>query len=550
VKKSNRVLAIGIDSPTNDLLEAWIDAGQLPHLKSLKASSQFGYVEHKKLHSNQNSWLPMLTGLSIESLVYWLSNYNPDNYTNFNNCLYNLHTYEPFYALEDLQVTMFDLPVALSDRVNGTQVVGWASELNETYGASLPADLLSQIEATYGTDPKQEGALTFVNQREGREGKSYRVPSAYNLKDLDVFKKKMIQSARTRGDICQDLIHNTNWDLFITSFSEIHVAGHTLWHLSQKHPLMNLAREQNSDPLLEVYQCVDEQIGKLLSTVDEDISVMIFSVDNLVCDGLENPRSVFLPEILYRWNFPEKAALALGEMGVPPEAPNLEFYEHWKHEVWKLRTAWGDQELESPEQQENSGDTFSWQPTNWYKPVWPKMKAFALPSVADGCIRLNVKGREENGLIDPSDYDAVCDEITAMLLQVIDAREGSPIVEKVIRVRASPLETDDTQSPADLIVLFSEAYPSDSIDSPDVGRIGPIPFFRPGGHQKQGSTIRNPFILRPPSYKNFSLKKNGRLEDIPATVLALLGKPVSSHLDGRSLIEWETPNSVPTASAD
>ena len=109
---TKKVLAIGIDSPTNDRFEAWIDQGHLPNLQKLKQQSQFGHVEHSKLHSNQNSWLPFLTGISIENLDYWLSNYNPKDYKNHNNCLYNLYSYDPFYALDDTQVLMFDLPVA------------------------------------------------------------------------------------------------------------------------------------------------------------------------------------------------------------------------------------------------------------------------------------------------------------------------------------------------------------------------------------------------------------------------------------------------------
>ena len=533
---TKKVLAIGIDSPTNDKFEAWIDQGFLPNLQKLKLQSQYGHVEHSKLHSNQNSWLPFLTGISIEKLDYWLSNYNPKNYKNHNNCLYNLYSHDPFYALDDTRVVMFDLPVAISDRVTGVQVVGWASELNESYSSSVPEELISTIENRYGTDPKQDTALSFYNDREGKHGRSYRVPSAYDLAELDSFKRKLIQSAETRGLICHDLMSNHPWDLFITSFSEIHVAGHTLWHLSQDHPIDSLKNGLVEDPLLEIYRCVDAQIGALVESAQADTSVVLFTIDSVVSDGLENPRSVFLPELLYRWNFPDKAAIAPGRYGDTVPEPGLDFYEHWKHEVWKLRTPLGAQILESPLEQEQQNDTFSWQPTNWYKPVWRTMKAFALPSVSDGYIRLNVKGREEEGLVDPKDYDAVCDEIAEMLTQVIDARTGDKIISKVLRVRKTPFETDSRQSPADLIVLFQEEMPTDTVDSPALGRIGPLPFFRPGGHQKQGSTIRNCFMVRPAQSVDCEISASGSLEDIPATIAALLGKSLGDGTDGKSLL--------------
>ena len=164
------------------------------------------------------------------------------------------------------------------------------------------------------------------------------------------------------------------------------------------------------------------------------------------------------------------------------------------------------------------------------------MKAFALPSVSDGYIRLNVKGREEEGLVDPKDYDAVCDEIAEMLTQVIDARTGEKIISKVLRVRKTPFETDSRQSPADLIVLFQEEMPTDTVDSPALGRIGPLPFFRPGGHQKQGSTIRNCFMVRPAQSVDCEISASGSLEDIPATIAALLGKSLGDGTDGKSLL--------------
>lgn len=525
----SRVLAIGIDGPTNDLFEDWIEQGLLPNLKKLKEQSQFGHVVHDKLHSNQNSWLPFLTGISIEKLDYWLSNYNPGNYHNHNNCLYNLHDYPPFYSLDDVKVVMFDLPVAISEQVNGVQVVGWASELNETYSDSRPEELISKIEDIYGTDPKQEGAIAFYNDREGRYGKSYRVPSAYDLKELNVFKEKIVQSTQTRRRICEDLMNQYDWDLFITAFSEIHVAGHTLWHMSQEHPIQGLREQLDSDLLFEVYQSVDVEIGKLVESCQDDTTVVFYTIDSVVSDGLENPRSVFLPELLYRWSFPGKAALAPGVAGDEVPEPGLNFLEHWKHEVWKLRTSEGDAELQSPLEQEGLNDTFSWQPTNWYKPLWPKMKAFALPSVADGSIRLNVKGREQGGIIEIEHYDAVCDEITQMLEQVIDARTGKKIVSNVLRVKQDPFENDTKQSPADLIVLFREELPSDTVDSPTLGRIGPIPFFRPGGHQKQGSTIKNCFMIRTAESENRLVSSHGQLEDIPATIAALLGKSLQTE---------------------
>ncbi len=531
-----RTIVIGLDCPNDHLLSQWIDKGLLPHLAGLRRESSSGVITHSKQYSNQNSWIPFLTGRSLQTIDYWISTYKPTTYENTNHCLYNLKEYAPFYAVGDAaRVIMFDLPVAINGDVNGVQVVGWASELNETFSESVPARALEEIVEKYGTDPKMDGALDFYNEALGKFGRSYRVPSAYDLAGLRSFRDKLLQSTATRGQICQDFLERDDWDLFVTVFSEIHVAGHTLWHLSQQHPIAGLREHFESDPLLEIYQAVDREIGRLVERAGCDSEIVVFTLDSLVSDCLENARSLFLPEFLYRWNFPGQAALAQGDPDAAIPAPGLDYPGHWKDEVWKLRTGRGDAELESPDRQSRNNDTFNWQPTNWYKPIWHRMRAFALPSVADGYIRINVVGRESSGLVEPADFLATCDEICERLGELTDARTGGRMVERVIRVREDPFEQDAQQPPADLIVLWQEESPTDTVDGPGIGRIGPVPFFRPGGHQKQGSLIENVVMIRGAGCRPDRPFATGRLEDLPATILDRMGIPVPAHFDGRPL---------------
>ena len=51
--------------------------------------------------------------------------------------------------------------------------------------------------------------------------------------------------------------------------------------------------------------------------------------------------------------------------------------------------------------------------------------------------------------------------------------------------RADPFAIG-TGPPADLIVLWQEESPTDVVDSAGVGRIGPLPYFRSGGHSSRG----------------------------------------------------------------
>jgi len=48
-------------------------------------------------------------------------------------------------------------------------------------------------------------------------------------------------------------------------------------------------------------------------------------------------------------------------------------------------------------QLKQQSDYLFYQPAIWYKPFWPQMKAFALPSFSEGYIRINLQGREPEG---------------------------------------------------------------------------------------------------------------------------------------------------------
>src|SRR5262249_14006768 len=97
----------------------------------------------------------------------------------------------------------------------------------------------------------------------------------------------------------------------------------------------------------------------------------------------------------------------------------------------------------------------TWQPAAWYQPWWPQMRAFPLPSFYDGRRRLNLRGRERDGLVAFEDYDRVCDELEQLVRDCRDPRTGLPVVRQVERPAAGsdPRALDSAQ--ADLVVEWN-----------------------------------------------------------------------------------------------
>ena len=143
-----------------------------------------------------------------------------------------------------------------------------------------------------------------------------------------------------------------------------------------------------------------------------------------------------------------------------------------------------------------------------------------------------VAGRESQGLVEPANFAQVCDDIEAELKQVVDARSGQSLVRRVVRVRQDPFDADPKKPPADLIVIFQDEAPVDTADSPRLGRIGPVPFFRSGSHHAHDVQLLNVLYARGPGLEPGKVLPEAGLEDIGATLLALLGLDAPDDTDG------------------
>jgi predicted AlkP superfamily phosphohydrolase/phosphomutase len=156
------------------------------------------------------------------------------------------------------------------------------------------------------------------------------------------------------------------------------------------------------------------------------------------------------------------------------------------------------------------------------------MPWFVLPTYSDGHIRLNVAGRERDGVIAVDDYDRQCDELESWLRAATDPRSGEPVVDEVLRLRAeAPLAADGPG--ADLVVTWRA--PVDALVHPQTGCIGPFAFPRSGSH-----TVAGFLIATGGGVPHATLAEHDML-DVPPTLLTLLGWPVPPRVTGEPIPE-------------
>jgi len=162
-------------------------------------------------------------------------------------------------------------------------------------------------------------------------------------------------------------------------------------------------------------------------------------------------------------------------------------------------------------------------PAGTYRDRWPSMRWFALPSFSAGHVRLNVVGRERDGLVPLADYEREIDELEADLRRARDVRTGEPVVDDVIRLRADdPLATDGPG--ADVVVTWR--VPSDAVEHPTTGVIGPFPLPRSGSHTPNGF-----LYVKGPGIPAGALDERAAI-DVPTTLIDLLGWDRPAELSG------------------
>jgi predicted AlkP superfamily phosphohydrolase/phosphomutase len=555
----SRTVAIGIDAAEFRLISEFIDEGDLPHFAQLRDTSASCRLRNVVEYRSELPWTQFLTGRTAAHNRYWsTARFDPSNYEVFEQGACHA---APFYALgEDAFVIAFDIPHSvIAPDVNGVQITGWGAHSPQYPRAANPPGLLREIDEKFGPHP------AFENDYHG---------GWFQPDFVNTLADALIEGAHRRTDVNMWLMERfPQWDLFVTVMSETHSAGHHFWHgVAPTHPLHEAPTAKlAATRLRDVYRAIDQQIGRMLAYLPGDVSVVVFSVHGMQPNENDVPSLVLLPELLHRLQGGAMAMAPFRQRGsaAQPIIPDPDrmwasyLHEHFaesrsdrfrravrlgippgvlraKRRVqWKLagRVPINGQQFDAkippetsltPDEIEASyHNELGWQIPVWYRHHWPQMRYFALPTFSDGKVRINLAGRERNGLVPSDGYHAALDEVEAELRACRSLRTGRPVVQDVIRMRTDdPIDPDGPD--ADLVVVWTE--PIDGFVHPNVGRIGPFPFLRTGEHSSNGFAF-----VRTPGHLATDLGERSAF-DITPTILELAGHDARTAFAGESFL--------------
>ncbi|HSF03446.1 MAG TPA: hypothetical protein VLA62_10555, partial [Solirubrobacterales bacterium] len=335
---------------------------------------------------------------------------------------------------------------------------------------------------------------------------------------LSRMRRRLLAAPGRVADAATYALQRERFDLVWITLLSGHLAGH--WFLDPSRlPLDGVAPPERAlleGTVAECYVAIEEALARVLAEIPDDADLILVSPTGM---GPNASRTHLLPGMLQ--------AVLDGDGNGRRRA-------HAGGTLWRLRAmiptdlrAWVARVLP---------DTVTLELTarlELRNMNWARTRAFVPPSGDCGYIRLNLRGRERDGIVDPRHADALLDEIAQGLTTFHDP-DGRPAVDRVERTSAVLESPTPLPNFPDLVVLWNPEVPP-RLAGMHSRRYGDVPSAgwgsgRTGEHNDDG------WVLVVPGRSRFAPpQERPHLVDIAATVCSVLGVP-REDLDGVPLL--------------
>ena len=345
--------------------------------------------------------------------------------------------------------------------LDGLQLVEWGAYDHYSKLSSVPTGLSADVLTEFGKHPFVEGKFEEV---------------LHGRRDFEFLKDQMLDGVRMKHRLNLSLMQRYRPRLFFSVFGETHAAGHAFWRFQDpRHPLF-VQGDNNENFLRDIYQAIDSVLAEFIEALPQDYVLIVvsghgFDLDNMAGDLLQE---------------------ALTQMGMTvPRQTNSKYAAYVPALTLDMT----------------------------------RSRAFCLPTAWQGLVRINLRGREPNGIVTAAEYPSVCDEIEAELLALRHRHNNAPVVKAVVQPRRLYQGPFSDELP-DLSVIWNTGQIVTEVVSPRCGLIERHPDLSGGCGNHRGSGF---LLAYGPGVGSGRL--TGRDFDIAPTISEWLGE--------RALPEWD-----------
>jgi predicted AlkP superfamily phosphohydrolase/phosphomutase len=508
-KSCKRVLMVGLDAAEITLIERWVEDGSLPHLKALCAAGTFARLASTADWLVGSPWATFYTARPPEA--HGLNQYliwRPDTMTSERPTPDWLPLARFWHDLgrAGRRAVVVNVPLTYApEPFEGVEISGWATYESLMTPASHPPNVLDWVRRTVG-DPvpdHEDGRLLAAGEPAG-------------------IRDRVIAATEAVAKASLALMAKETWDLFLVCFSATHRAGHALWDASNLTEGAGVSDGEMAAALKEVYVACDGALGRLVAAAGAGSRVLVFAVHGM---GVNTSRNSVLPEML-------ASVLNSGGQGAAAAEPRCGPLQRLRDQVPNQWRSWVKSRLPVSVQDRLTA--------HWRTGVidWSSTRAFAPFCDLEGFVRINLRGREAQGIVAPGDeYERLLTEVADGLQSFVDAATGEPVVADVGRRDDLYPEGPRRDLLPDLIVRWSSspAARHRRLVSSRHGEVswptpGHVPSGRSGHHRPTGFLVAAGEGVAP------GRCGDGHILDLAPTVFELLGVQKPPAMPGRPLL--------------
>ncbi len=498
----DKVIVIGLDSATLDIILPMVKEGKLPNMASLMEGGSWGNLLSTTPPVTPPAWVSFMTGKNPGKHGVF-DFYVPPTYGYIRPILNSKYIKAKtiWRILTDLKyrVGVINLPMTHPpEKVNGFMIPGVQYSFDGK-AFSHPPELMEEIQSKFG-----EYRVLYGNME-----------SLYT-NDLDEFLGEWRQIFEMRRKTILYLMDNKEWDVFMPVFYSVDVMQHHFWKFfDPKHPLHNKALAGKYGGIIpEFYEMVDSVIGEVLERAPGATVVLLsdhgagseeegFSVNNwLASEGFLSFRKSFSPLRKFRW--PHVVYKALRRLKFPGIG--------WTVPMAKLKTLGA---AVDPREGLNVAAFIN----------WDKTVAYGGNHTEQG-IYINLKGREPGGIVEKgTEYEELRTKIMDRLREVIDPSTGKRLEVDICRkedVYHGPC-IDDAP---DIFVFMKDGK---CLMQKEIYHKGFFhrAFKSSGTHRPEGM-----FIVKGKGVKQGNRVEGASIIDIAPTLLYMMGLAIPDDMDG------------------
>lgn len=501
------IAVIQFDAASAALLQRLGDAGRLPNLEALRARGEPVELESPADHFPASAYQTLYRGVEVgdHGLFY------PFQWAAARQSIRLAGEFPAAPAVWERLAGAGRSTLAIDPyechpphRSDGVLVCGWGMGERVVLGRwSRPA-----------------GRDRAMRRRHGRPADVTEVFGAQRPAELVRLREGFLAAPARVADAAIELLGERPFDLVWLTFAAPHLAGHRLWEVPPYLDDGRLGAGERAgidSALADVYAEVDAQLGRVLEALPEEADVIACSVLGM---DVNTSRADMLPAML-------AAVLGGGRDGAGEDSDS--------GAMWRLRaalsgrlrgavaTAMPDRmALELTARLELRGVE------------WSSTRAFAHPADNQGYVRLNLAGRERDGIVAAEEVEELVALIGEGLADFRDP-DGEPAVASVDRV-AERWQGSAADRLPDLVVRWrpTSAVAIEALHSPRFGTVRRQGYGsgRTGNHTDGDAWA----ILAPGTARLRDPGRPARIADVAATVAALNGVETDG-LAGEPLME-------------